>query len=246
LAAGAFAVPTFIFNRGAWAGLWVAPWLAVALYGAAIEFSLWALHRSWTLAALAPFVSTTFLAAAATALLASRLGITTGRLAEPIVELTSVHYGFAGFGATLLSASALGASRRGRQGMAAAALAATMVSPPVVALGFLTGWALPQVGGAAVLAAGVWVTAGVTLLDARPQAHDRNTALLLAMAGAAPLAPMVLAVAWAAAQHWAVPALDIPAMANAHGSANALGFVGCGLLGYGRLLRQRPVVGALA
>jgi hypothetical protein len=246
LAAGAFVVPTFAFHRGTWAGLWVAPWLAVAFYGAAIEFSIWALHRSWTLEALAPFVSAAFLSVAAGALLASRSGITTGRVAEPIVELTSVHYGFAGFGATLLAASALRASRRGRQRIAGAALAATMASPPVVALGFLTGWALPQVGGAAVLAAGVWVTAGVTLVDARPRARNGTTALLMTIAGLAPLAPMVLAVAWAAAQHWAVLALDIPAMARVHGSANALGFVGCGLLGYGRLLRQRPVGGAFA
>jgi hypothetical protein len=46
---------------------------------------------------------------------------------------------------------------------------------------------------------------------------------------------MVLAVTWAAAQHWNVPALDIPAMARIHGSMNAVGFVGCGLLGYRRL-----------
>jgi len=46
---------------------------------------------------------------------------------------------------------------------------------------------------------------------------------------------MVLAVMWAAAQHWALPALDIPAMARVHGSVNAIGFVGCGLVGYRRL-----------
>ncbi len=41
---------------------------------------------------------------------------------------------------------------------------------------------------------------------------------------------MVLAVAWAAGQHWHVPALSIPDMARTHGIANALAFVLCGLL----------------
>ena len=43
-------------------------------------------------------------------------------------------------------------------------------------------------------------------------------------------APMVLAVAWAAGQHWDVPILSIPDMARTHGVANALGFIGAGLL----------------
>ncbi|MEZ5180089.1 MAG: YndJ family transporter [Acidimicrobiales bacterium] len=43
-------------------------------------------------------------------------------------------------------------------------------------------------------------------------------------------APMVLAVAWAAAQHFDVPALSIPDMVRTHGAGNAIGFVGAGLL----------------
>jgi hypothetical protein len=41
---------------------------------------------------------------------------------------------------------------------------------------------------------------------------------------------MVLAVAWAAGQHWDVPLLSVPDMVRTHGAANALGFVLCGLL----------------
>lgn len=242
---GAVAVPTFAFHRGWMAALWVAPWFAAALLGAAIELSVWALHRTWTWEALAPSVAAVFLVGSAGALVASRLGFTAGRVGEPIVELTAVHYGFAGFGATLLAHSALRASRGRHQRPARAALAATLVSPPVVALGFVTGWAVPQVGGAIVLAVAVWIVAGVTLADARVRARDRTTAALVTIAGLAPLLPMVFAVGWAAAQHWAVPAFDIPAMARVHGSANALGFVGCGLIGYGRLLRGHSSAAAL-
>lgn len=48
---------------------------------------------------------------------------------------------------------------------------------------------------------------------------------------------MVLAVAWAAGQHWDVPALSIDAMARTHGATNAIGFVACGVAGYARAAR---------
>lgn len=48
---------------------------------------------------------------------------------------------------------------------------------------------------------------------------------------------MALAVPWAGGQHWDVPALSIPDMARTHGLANALAFVGCGLVGQ-RLARR--------
>jgi hypothetical protein len=68
--------------------------------------------------------------------------------------------------------------------------------------------------------------------------------LLLAVSGLAVWAPMALAVAWAAGQHWDVPALSIPAMVRWHGLPNAVGFVVAGLLA-GRIgtdasLRARP------
>ena|SRR5438067_5662343 len=115
------------------------------------------------------------------------------------------------------------------------AVVATVAAPPIVALGFVTNAALPQVGGAALLTAGVWATATVTGIDGRRRTSDHVTRSLLAVCAAAPVVPMVLAVLWAAAQHWPIPALDIPAMAQIHGAVNFAGFVGCGLLGYRRL-----------
>ncbi len=54
--------------------------------------------------------------------------------------------------------------------------------------------------------------------------------MLLAISGLAIWVPMVLAVAWAAGQHWDVPVLSIDDMVQAHGVPNALAFVLCGLL----------------
>ncbi len=57
-------------------------------------------------------------------------------------------------------------------------------------------------------------------------------------------APMVLAVFWAAGQHYDVPVLDVPAMARIHGTLNAFGFSLAGLLGWVVRDPQATVTGA--
>lgn len=138
---------------------------------------------------------------------------------EPIVRLTAVHYLFAGTGALTLAA-ATGST---------IALRCTAAGPPVVALGFASGSALPQVGGAVLMAIGVLATA-VRHLRRAAGPGPASRRVLLAASGIAVWAPMVLAVAWAAGQHWDVPSLSVPAMVPWHGAPNAVGFVICGLL----------------
>ena len=58
--------------------------------------------------------------------------------------------------------------------------------------------------------------------------------------------PMVLAVAWAAGQHWDIPALSIPAMERTHGLANSLAFVLGGLLAWWFIDRSGGTGQALA
>ena len=231
LAAAAAAIPTFFFGRGALAAVWVLPWLGVAS-SMAIREGRRALTTGQDLAVAAASV---FLAGSAASLVASRFGLTVGRLGEPIIELTAVHYGVAGYGATLLALSAVRVAAPRRHLLATAGLASTVAAPPIVALGFLTAGAVPQVGGAVLLASGVLITAFVTAVDAAPRSGDRITKPLLLISAASPVAPMALAVLWAAAQHWLVPALDIPSMARIHGTLNFAGFVVCGLVGYRRL-----------
>jgi hypothetical protein len=86
---------------------------------------------------------------------------------------------------------------------------------------------------------GVWLTATLELRAAF--GHDRPplARVLLGASGIAIWIPMVLAVAWAAGQHWDVPALSIPDMERTHGVANALAFVLCGLVGR-RIAAQFP------
>jgi hypothetical protein len=176
---------------------------------------------------LAPF----YALVAATALALSRLGVQLFGFREPLVELTAIHYIYAGAAALVLAKAAH--DRAGWSGRLAgrAAVALTAVAPPTVALGFVLAHPLPQVGGAVLMAAGVWLTATLELADALDCRVPGLARALLAVSGVAILVPMVLAVGWAAGQYWDVPVLSIPDMARTHGVVNALGFTLCGLAG---------------
>lgn len=76
-----------------------------------------------------------------------------------------------------------------------------------------------------------WSVAGLTAAYVVPRSWGWARVLLI-VSSLSVIAPMVLAVFWAAAQYVDVPALSIPAMARIHGTMNAVGFVGCGLVGW--------------
>lgn len=185
---------------------------------------------TWRLAVGAEVLATAYAAVAAIFLVLSRFGVEPLGLREPIVELTAVHYSFAGTAALVLAAHALDHAGRGWRGAAVVAVALTAAAPPVVAFGFATKAALPQVGGAVLMTLGVWLTATLQLRRAVTSRGTPALAGLLTISGLAVWAPMVLAVAWAAGQHWAVPMLSIPDMARTHGVANAFAFALGGLL----------------
>jgi len=179
---------------------------------------------------------------AGVAFVSSRLGLSLFGVGEPIVELTAVHYTYAGCAALVLAANALkhADGRWTRLGLGAVALSAA--APVIVAAGFVTHIALAQVGGAVAMALGVWCTATLELRLARGE-HSRLERILLFVSGAVIWLPMVLAVAWAAGQYWDFPALSIPAMERTHGVANSLGFVIAGLLAWwlsAHAAHQRP------
>lgn len=165
-------------------------------------------------------------------LVLSRLGVELLGVGEPIVELTAVHYIFAGAGALTLAAHARQrADRPWTRRLAAGAVRLTAIAPPVVALGFVAGQPLPQVGGAVLMTSGVWLTGTLHLAGAVADRREHPAArVLLGLSGLAIWAPMVLAVAWAAGQHWSVPALSVDDMARTHGAANALAFILAGLV----------------
>lgn len=216
--AGAFLLP-----RGLVAAALVIPFLAACVD------DVWR-ERRWPPAPTA--VAAVYATAAASSLLVSRLGLRPLGFHEPIIELTGVHYLYAGVGALTLAT----ATRR------RSAILLTMTAPPIVAAGFFTRAAVFQVGGAVLMTAGVWLTALEHLRLATDPSRQRAERILFAASGLAPWVPMVLAVSWAAAQHTAVPALSIPDMVRTHGAANSVGFIVAGLVA--RRVRSRPLSSA--
>lgn len=238
--AAASLVAAFLLETGPLASVLVVP-LVVAATATLVTSVRRAgpLHR-WRLDQAVQSVAAGYALVAAGAMVASRLGATPFGISEPIVELTAAHYLYAGTGALVLAGLAWAASGPSRVALAAVSLTAT--APPVVALGFLTGHPLPQIGGAALLTVGVWLTASLQLVSIARADGPRLARLLLAVSGLAVWVPMILALAWATGQHIDVPALSIPDMVRTHGVANALAFTLCGLAGHhlaGRHLADR-------
>ncbi|HUP86802.1 MAG TPA: YndJ family transporter [Acidimicrobiales bacterium] len=219
LAAGLAAL-ALTLPRGAAAGLVAAGPAAIAALGLHRQIAAAEPIKYWCRDDIVRVLAGTWALVATGALVASRSGLTLFGIGEPIVELTAVHYLFAGVGALTLA----GTTR------STVAVTITAAAPPVVAIGFVTAWAAPQVGGAVLMAIGVFVIAA---LELRAAIADRRSPwsrrALLAISGLAVWAPMFFAVAWAAGQHWNVPALSVPAMVRWHGAPNAIGFVIAGL-----------------
>lgn len=209
----------------------VLPWLGLAVASGLVALRRAGPPRRWTMADLAALAAHGYVGVAAGAMVMSRAGLQPLGQYEPIVELTGVHFTYVGAGAVPLAGAALAAARGPRaRRLGLLAVAVTVGAPAVVAVGFLTGWALAQVGGAVLMTLGVWATGALELVRAAGRRTPWGQRALLATSGLAVWVPMVLAVAWAAGQHWDVPALSIPDMARTHGVVNALGFIGAGLL----------------
>lgn len=171
----------------------------------------------------------TWAAVAVVSLLASVVKVKLFGIGEPIVRLTTVHYLYAGVGTLTIAWRLRRAGDIGDR-LATLAVAASAAAPLIVAAGFVLGQPLPQIGGAALMTIGVWSSAVVLFASVR-RSTDTSDWLLRSAAGLTPWVPMVLALAWATAQHVAgTPAFSVPDMARFHGLANGIGFVFLGLL----------------
>jgi hypothetical protein len=185
-------------------------------------------RRRRSLLACAGLLGAGYAVVAGLAFVASRGGVAAFDIGEPIVELTAVHFTYAGVGALALAATSLRLATRREAPLARVAVVLTAAAPPVVAAGFVLGHAVPQVGGAVMMTLGVWATAWTQLRQVRhPLTWDARRVALL-VSGLAPWVAMVLAVGWAASNFWSVPALAIPDMARTHGTLQMV-FVLCGL-----------------
>jgi hypothetical protein len=158
-----------------------------------------------------------------------------------IVQLTAVHFHYAGLVLPVITACVL----REHPGWRIGNLAGwgVLAGVPLVAIGITS----TQLGGgtageqlsALVLAPSAIIVAVLQLRLAFTGGRTRLVQALWVGAGMSLLFGMTLALLYAARGHaLPLPWLDIPWMRALHGTTNALGFAGCGALGWS-LARRR-------
>jgi hypothetical protein len=228
------AVIAFLLPQGWTAGAIALGWLVPC--GLASLAGLWELleTRSWRPLSVVSAAALAYLGVGAAWLVASRAGMRLG-FSPAIVELTGVHFHYAGFAATLLAALALLALRQARSGVRVLATTAALmvvVGTPLTAVGITTRSAAATIAGPVLLAGGILTVAGITAFLIAPALEKAAARWLLRCSAAGVLLPMVLGVDYAVSRVFPIPALDLPWMAAIHGDLNALAFALPGLLGW--------------
>jgi len=179
------------------------------------------------------FIVAAYLPVGCAWLVASRAGLSPMGFQEPIVLLTAVHFHFAGFAAPILAAATTAALEktkiRGCTIFKAVAIG-VVCGPGLLAAGFLTGPHLKLV--AALLIVGSEIGLALFFLRATRQLQPRPAQVLVVLSAASVLFAMVLVAVWAIGDFRLKPLVDLAAMARFHGTANAIGFTTCGLVGW--------------
>lgn len=167
-------------------------------------------------------------------LVASRAGLSPMGFQEPIVLLTAVHFHFAGFAAPILAA-ATAADLRKVAAMTTRTvfnvIAIGVVSGPgLLAAGFLAGPRLKLV--ASLLIVGSEVGLALFFLARAHQLRPRLAQACIVLSSITVLFAMALVALWAIGDFRLKPLVDLATMARFHGTANAIGFTTCGLIGW--------------
>ncbi len=225
---------SFLLPRGTPAALLAVGWLAVCAVASIAGLVELLEARSLRPTHLLSAAGLGFLSVGAAWLVASRAGITLG-FSREIVELTAVHFHYAGFAATLMSALALKALRdrslRMRLLTAASGLL-VIFGTPLTAAGIATSNPVLTVVGPILLATGLLTNAALTALVIAPGLQAPSARWLLTISSAAVVIPMLLGVDYAAARVLPLPALDLQTMALVHGDLNAVLYALVGLTGW--------------
>ena len=243
--AGVTGSASFLFDEGAGAAAVAALWLATIAVLAVRQLPravVGAGPRELPMA-----IASAYLVVGGVWFVLSRYGARPLGFGDDIVELTAVHFHYAGFVAPVLSfrlARWLSEHEPGSAAPARAAGLAVLAATPLTAAGITFEPALGAAG--ALLFAGGLTTASVlTMRFVVPRAAGAVRALL-ALSSLSVIVSMLLAVAYAAGQWLGTPAPSLPVMVRTHGALNALGFALAGLAGWSLPERKRGPEGPLS
>jgi YndJ-like protein len=232
--AGALCVAiSFWFAAGRLAALFVLPWFCLGIMTALIALQLILRGGYKTLKSACMIVSFLYLPVGCAWLVASRLGMTPMSFQEPIVLLTAVHFHFAGFAAPLLAlaaGSAVKLESPAARRIFSAVAAGVLAGPGLLAAGFVIG---PRMKLAmALVVAGSEAILALYFLAASRNLRPRLAQTFIAISAVSVLFAMALAAVWAIGEFPLQPFVHLNEMARLHGTANAIGFTLCGLLGW--------------
>ena len=228
-------------SPGRLAAALAAPWILVTwlLAGVgALRVIQRGLKPQWTLCRDTGLL---FMAVGGAWTLADRLGLHPLGFGTDIVQLTAVHFHFAGLVLPIVTGLVLRELPDSR--IAAGAGWGILAGVPMVAVG-ITSSQLGQ-GHAAelfsafVLAASAMVIAALQWQLAAQSRWPIGARTLWFIAGASLLFGMTLALLYSARSYGLLlPWLDLPWMRALHGTANAIGFAACGVAGWTRAFRR--------
>jgi hypothetical protein len=162
----------------------------------------------------------------------ARLGLRPLDFTEMIVQLTAVHFHFAGFALPIIVACS---QSRAPCRVGGISVLGVIAGVPLLAMGISSKNQAVETVTALVLAL-ICVAVGALTFDWGARGTGRaSSRALFAISGLSLLGSMALAGAYATGNlldaSWK---LDIPTMATWHGTLNAFGFALCGLLAWGR------------
>jgi len=226
-------IASFWFPQGIVATILVLPWL---IFGSLIGLQglLTLIQRKFAgLRTGCLVVSFLYLPIGCAWLVASRLGLNPMGFQEPIVLLTAVHFHFAGFAAPVLAlATGLADEKRNPilQKMFSTIATGVMAGPGLLAIGFVIGPHLKLI--AAVLVACSEIGLAFCFLAEVRKVRPWLAQMFITISAVSVLFAMVLAGIWAIGEFPLQPFVHLDEMAKLHGTANALGFVTCGLVGW--------------
>ena len=208
----------FFFDHGLVAAIFTIPWLVMTLFIGFTGLRRLLSRPSVTGTGVAADAGLVFLAVGGGWLAISRLGANPLGFGDAIVQLTAVHFHYAGFALPIVTAAVMVCwSPRVDAGVGSWIVLGVPATAGGITLG---GWF--EFGGAFVMATGgMAVAVGLLTFDARGKRWSRT---MLRLAGVALLGGMTLAILWAVSLRFDLNGPDIATMARTHGSLNALGF----------------------
>jgi len=228
-------VASFLFTPGVVAAVLASAWIMFCglLATGGLLRALRGAHPG--LDSICPVLAFLYSLVGAAWLVASRLGLNPMGFQEPIVLLTAVHFHYAGFAAALLARSVARTLAEASKDALVTVLsrivtAGVLIGPGMLAMGFVAG---PRVKlGAALILALTEIGLAICFVCAVKHVTRFSAQLLLTIAAASIAFSMALAAVWAIGEYPLQQFVNLDQMERFHGTANALGFTLCGLLGW--------------